>query len=52
MFNKCNNLKKLILNNFITINCKTDSMLSFGNKNECSFITDNKSLEDLFDTSP
>ena len=51
MFNKCNNLKKLNLNNFITIECKIDSMLSFENKNTCNFITNNENLLDLFVSS-
>ena len=50
MFNQCNNLKYLNLLNF-TINCKIDNMLIFNGKNECTFISNNKKLIELFNSS-
>jgi len=51
MFNKCDNIKYLNLNNFITMNCETNYMLSFENKHECLFITNNENLLKLYSIS-
>ena len=48
MFNQCNKMRYLNLNNFIIINCKTNHMFSFENKNECTFITNNENLLKLY----
>ena len=50
MFNQCNKLKYLNLLNF-TINCDTENMLNFENKKNCQFITNNKVLLKLYNSS-
>ena len=50
MFNKCNKLKYLNLLNF-TINCDTKLMFNFENKKNCQFITNNKDLLKLYNSS-
>ena len=50
MFNKCNKLKYLNLLNF-SINCDTKNMLSFKSKKNCQFITNNKDLMNLYNSS-
>ena len=50
MFNQCNKLKYLNLLNF-TINCYTEDMLDFENKKNCQFITNNKDLLKLYNSS-
>ena len=50
MFHKCNKLKYLNLENF-TINCDTNDMLAFENKKECNFITNNKKLLKLYEST-
>ena len=50
MFCECNNLKYLNLSNF-TINCETEDMLSFQNKDKCKFITNNRQLLKLYNSS-
>ena len=50
MFNSCNKLKYLNLLNF-TINCDTEDMLNFENKKNCQFITNNKDLLKLYESS-
>ena len=50
LFNKCNKLKYLNLLNF-TINCETKNMLTFKNKKNCQFITNNKDLINLYESS-
>jgi len=50
MFNKCNNLKYLNLLNF-TIKGETKNMLTFQNKDKCNFITNNKNLSILYNSS-
>ena len=47
MFYECNKLKYLNLKNF-EINCDTRDMLTFENKEECIFITNNKKLLQLY----
>ena len=49
MFNNCNSLKYLNLLNF-TINCETEDMLTFQNKENCYFITNNSDLKDLYNS--
>ena len=51
MFNKCNNLKSLNLKNFSITNCNTENMLSFKSKKNCKFITNNKDLMNLYNSS-
>ena len=51
MFNKCNNLKSLNLKNFSITNCNTENMLSFKSKKNCEFITNNKDLMNLYNSS-
>ena len=54
MFNKCNKLKYLNLSEFAVnwkINCKTKDMLKFKNKKNCQFITNNKDLLKLYESS-
>ena len=48
MFNQCDKMKYLNLNNFNIINCKTNQMFSFKNKNECIFIANNENLLKLY----
>ena len=50
MFNECNALNYLNLLNF-TINCNTENMLKFNNKQNCQFITNNKDLLELYNSS-
>ena len=50
MFHKCNKLKYLNLENF-SINCDTNDMLAFENKKECNFITNNKKLLELYEST-
>ena len=50
MFNSCNKLKYLNLLNF-TINCDTELMLNFENNKNCQFITNNKDLLELYNSS-
>ena len=50
MFNQCNQLKYLNLKNF-AINCETKNMLNFENKKNCQFITNNKDLLKLYESS-
>ena len=50
MFNQCNKLKYLNLLNF-TINGETKNMLSFTSKKNCQFITNNKHLLNLYNSS-
>ena len=50
MFNSCNKLKYLNLLNF-TINCDTKNMLNFKNKKNCQFVTNNKDLLKLYNSS-
>ena len=50
MFNECNKLKYLNLFNF-TINCSNADMFNFKNKKNCQFITNNKDLLKLFNSS-
>ena len=50
MFNKCNKLKYLNLLNF-SINCETINMLTFSSKKDCQFITNNKDLLNLYNSS-
>ena len=50
MFYSCNKLKYLNLLNF-TINCETKNMLTFKNKKNCQFITNNKDLLKLYESS-
>ena len=50
MFNKCNKLKYLNLLNF-SINCETKKMLNFQQKNKCEFITNNKKLLKLYNST-
>ena len=50
MFNYCNKLKYLNLLNF-SINCDTKNMLSFKSKKNCQFITNNKDLMNLYNSS-
>ena len=50
MFNKCKKLKYLNLLNF-TINCETKLMFNFENKKNCQFITNNKDLLKLYNSS-
>ena len=50
MFKKCINLKYLNLLNF-SINCNTENMFSFIAKKNCQFITNNKDLMDLYNSS-
>ena len=50
MFNNCNKLKYLNLLNF-SINCDTKNMLSFKSKKNCQFITNNKDLMNLYNSS-
>ena len=47
MFYQCNNLRHLNLSNF-SINCNTQHMFDFENKNKCKLITNNKNLLNLF----
>ena len=49
MFYECNKLKYLNLLNF-TINCDTEYMLSFREKDKCNFITNNKYLLELYNS--
>ena len=49
MFCDCNKLKYLNLLNF-SINCETKNMLAF-NKKECKFITNNKELLNIYNSS-
>ena len=50
MFCDCNKLKYLNLLNF-SINCETKNMLRFKSKNICKFITNNKDLKKLYNSS-
>ena len=50
MFYSCNKLKYLNLLNF-TINCETKKMFNFENKKNCQFITNNKDLLKLYESS-
>ena len=50
MFYNCNKLKYLNILNFSS-NCKIKNMLSFQEKKNCSFITNNKDLMDLYKSS-
>ena len=50
MFNECNKLKYLNLKNF-TINCDTENMFTFQQKDKCKFVTNNKDLQDLYNSS-
>ena len=50
MFDSCNKLKYLNLLNFV-INCDTEDMLNFENKKNCQFITNNKDLLKLYNSS-
>ena len=50
MFYECNKLKYLNLLNF-SINCETENMLRFNSKNICKFITNNKYLNKLYNSS-
>ena len=50
MFNNCNKLKYLNLLNF-SINCATNNMLKFSSKKNCQFITNNKDLLKLYNSS-
>ena len=50
MFYDCNKLKYLNLLNF-SINCETKNMLRFESKNNCKFITNNKDLKKLYNSS-
>ena len=50
MFYKCNKLKYLNLLNF-SINCETKNMLTFDSKKNCKFITNNKDLQNLYNSS-
>ena len=50
MFNNCNKLKYLNLLNF-SINCETKNMLTFSSKKNCQFITNNKDLQKLYNSS-
>ena len=50
MFEECNKLKYLNLLNF-TVNCKTEKMLSFKQKDKCIFITNNKDLLKLYNST-
>ena len=50
MFFNCNKLKYLNLLNF-SINCDTKNMLTFSSKKTCQFITNNKDLLKLYNSS-
>ena len=50
MFNNCNKLKYLNLLNF-SINCDTKNMLRNVPKKNCQFITNNKDLLNLYNSS-
>ena len=49
MFHNCNSLKYLNLLNF-TINCETEDMLTFQQKNNCNFITNNLNLKNIYNS--
>ena len=49
MFNECNKLKYLNLLNF-TINCETEDMFSFPQKDRCKLTTNNKDLIKLYNS--
>ena len=51
MFNTCNKLKYLNLLNFSISNCETKKMLNFTSKKNCQFITNNKDLLNLYNSS-
>ena len=50
LFNECNKLKYLNLLNF-TINCDIKLMLNFKNKKNCEFITNNKDILKLYNST-
>ena len=50
MFNKCDKLKYLNCLNF-SLNNKPDNMFSFKTKKKCEFITNNKQLLQLYNSS-
>ena len=51
MFEDCNKLKYLNLLNFSISNCETKNMLNFSSKKSCEFITNNKDLLNLYNSS-
>jgi surface protein len=51
MFEDCNKLKYLNLLNFSISNCETKNMLNFSSKKSCKFITNNKDLLNLYNSS-
>ena len=50
MFNECNKLKHLNLLNF-SLNCEAEYMLTFQQKKKCEFITNNKELLNLYNST-
>ena len=50
MFCNCNKLRYLNLLNF-SINCETKYMFEFKEKNNCKFITNNKELLNIYNSS-